>query len=69
MGTKRIPPMIVCPYCGPEHVMYAGRVLSIICTECLDLLRKHGGDGRLTTQIRLVKGLDPTDETPQADSE
>lgn len=34
----RIPPMIVCPYCGPENVMYAGRVVSIVCKACRELL-------------------------------
>jgi chromosomal replication initiation ATPase DnaA len=30
----RIPPMIVCPYCGPTHVMYAGRIISRVCADC-----------------------------------
>ena len=32
------PPMIVCPYCGPECIMYAGRVLSIPCAACKKLI-------------------------------
>ncbi len=36
----RTPPMIVCPYCGPENIMYAGKVLSIVCRMCRDAIAK-----------------------------
>ena len=34
MEVGRIPPMIVCPRCGPESVCYAGRVLYVPCAVC-----------------------------------
>ena len=34
----RIPPMIVCPYCQPGTILYAGVVISRVCAACKKLL-------------------------------
>lgn len=35
---NRIPPMVVCPLCGPRATMYAGRVISRVCQKCREEL-------------------------------
>ena len=32
--SRRVPPLIVCPYCHPGIVSYAGVVVSRVCSEC-----------------------------------
>lgn len=39
--NNRIPPLIVCPRCGPESVAYAGRVEERLCDTCREELRTH----------------------------
>ena len=36
-----IPPIIVCPYCEPGTISYAGRVITRICEGCEKLLKKN----------------------------
>ena len=35
---NRIPPMVVCPYCQPGTISYAGVVILRVCAECKKLL-------------------------------
>lgn len=53
----RTPPMIVCPYCGPEHIMYAGRVIAIPCKQCRALLKSawDDNDGVYATKRDMYK--------------
>lgn len=37
----RIPPMIVCPYCQPGTIGYAGVVIFRTCDPCKKLLEAH----------------------------
>ena len=59
--TKRIPPMIVCPYCGPENIMYAGRVLSMICCKCVAEMNAHSGLLVDSANAKLVKDMPDED--------
>lgn len=36
--------MIVCPYCGPENVMYSGRVVLMVCGVCRAFLKAATSD-------------------------
>jgi aerobic-type carbon monoxide dehydrogenase small subunit (CoxS/CutS family) len=40
-GHGRIPPMIVCPYCQPGTISYAGVVISRVCSQCRAELREN----------------------------
>jgi hypothetical protein len=65
--ATRIPPMIVCPYCGPQTVSYAGRVLSIPCAECTNLIHEHSGGTMTSAPVRMFKRSD--DEAPEPAAE
>jgi len=33
------PVMFVCPYCGPQNVAFAGRVVSVPCERCKAIVK------------------------------